>query len=436
MDTQTILKGMWWIRGNENKKFAGILTYGGGYVPTLEIFLKDFDFRKQSVPDNCIIYGDVFEESKKIQAVTLLGCTPQNRSGTYPVGAYIYKQEFIRVDCVAIGMLLNDDEITQVQSPQNIYLTCPGLNEYSLADFVDYVLKDNIPEGGGWYLTDLDRIEYYQPDPITIEIDIGTITISLVPSSAGGDISSRYSIQISLDNPTPEAEVNSLVYSQLLSFLSIITGRREYIERHSITINSKQIRSGSLSLELNYGHITRLTNETKNDMLQTLLIGREENMRKFATLFPKWRENFEFVKDLAFHFLQMIDQPTKANLLQAFPYIEEYSIDRCNGKGKTFDALKSLIESLTKAFYQNKIYCQHFPTDKTEHIAKQLSNFRNNNQHRKNTEESTFSLHEVYAYINVILRLIFLKEMEYSYEDVDSEIGHWTFWRLIGENKQ
>ena len=31
------------------------------------------------------------------------------------------------------GMLLDDDEIAQVQSPQNIYLTCPGLDEYSMA---------------------------------------------------------------------------------------------------------------------------------------------------------------------------------------------------------------------------------------------------------------------------------------------------------------
>lgn len=435
-DDQKILKGMWWIKGNEDKKFTGILTYGDGYVPTLEIFPKEYEFDKQLVPNGSTVYGDVFGESQKIQAVTLLECTSQNSFGSLDVGAFIYKQEFVYADCVAIGMLLDDDEIAQVQSPLNIYLTCPGLDEYSLAHTIDHIWKDNIPKGRAYRINDIDKIVYTQPEPITIEIDIGTITISLGPSGASRKLSTRYLIEINLENPTPQAEINSLIYSQLLSFLSIMTGRSQYIKRHSITISSNQTSSGSLNIELNYGHIAHSTQETKHNMLQSILIGSEENMRKFATLFPKWRENFAFVKDLAFHYLQMVEQPTETNILQAFPYIEEYSIDRCNGKGKTFDALKSVIESLTKAFYQNKIYCQHFPTDKTEHIAKQLSNFRNNNQHRKNTEESTFSTHKVYAYINVILRLIFLKEMEYSYEDIDSEIGHWTFWRQIDENKQ
>ncbi len=431
MDKKTILKGVWWVNGKEHNKFAGILTYGRGYVPTLEIFQKEFDFVKQSIPDNSIIYGDVFEDSKKIQAVTLLECTPQNSPGILSVGAFYYHQEFVNADCVAIGMQLDDHEIAQVKSPQNIHITCPGLDEYILENAIDHIWKENIPKGRAYHINDLDRIVYAQPEPIEIEIDIGTIAILLGPSIKGRSISSRYSIHICLEKPTQEAEVNSLIYVQLLTFLSIMTGRREYIERHSITISSDQTGYGSLNLELNYGHIAHSTNETKYNMLQGLLIGKEENLRKSATLFPKWRENFAFVNDLAFHYLRMVDEPTKANLLQVFPYIEEYSIDRCNGKGKTFDALKIVIESLTKHFNQNEIYCRHFPTDKTEHIAKQLANFRNKNQHRKNTEESTFSLHKVYAYINVILRLIFLKEMEYSYKDIDSEINHWRSWRQI-----
>ncbi len=436
VDKQKILKGMWWVKGNEHKKFTGILTYGGDYVPTLEIFLKDFDFRKQSVPDNCTIYGDVFGESKKIQAVTLLGCTSQNRSGNFTVGAYIYKQEFIRVDCVAIGMLLNDDEIAQVQSPQNIYLTCPGLDEYSLTHIVDYVLKDNMPEGGGSRITDLDRIEYYQPDPITIEIDIGTITISLVPSSGGRDISSRYSIHINLENPRPEAEVNSLIYVQLLTFLSIMTGRREYIERHSITINSDQTRY-ALNLELNYGHIAHSTQETEYSMLETLLLGGEENMGKFATLFPKWRENFENVKDLAFHYLLMVDQATEIEMLQSFPHIESYVLERLleNGTRRNIQGILSeVINSITDYFQGSNIYAQHFPEDRIHLIANQLANYRNKRIHPKSDKEYDFTFNKVYAYIEVILRSIFLKEMEYSYDDIDNEINHWSLWRQIGRD--
>ncbi len=171
---------MWWVKGNEQQKFAGILTYGDGYVPTLEIFLKEYDFKKQSVPNNSTIYGDVLGQSKKIQAVTLLECRSENGLGSFEVGAFIYKQEFVYANCVAIGMLLDDDEIVQVQSPQNIYLTCPGLDEYSMAYTVDHVWKDNIPEGRAYRVSDLEKIEFTQPDPIVIELDIGTITIRLM----------------------------------------------------------------------------------------------------------------------------------------------------------------------------------------------------------------------------------------------------------------
>ena len=400
VDKQKILKGMWWVKGNEHKKFTGILTYGGDYVPTLEIFLKDFDFRKQSVPDNCTIYGDVFGESKKIQAVTLLGCTSQNRSGNFTVGAYIYKQEFIRVDCVAIGMLLNDDEIAQVQSPQNIYLTCPGLDEYSFAQAIEYVWKDNIPQGRAYRISDLERIEFNHPEPIAIEIDIGTITISLVTSSGGRDISSRYSIHINLENPRPEAEVNSLIYVQLLTFLSIMTGRREYIERHSITINSDQTRY-ALNLELNYGHIAHSTQETEYSMLETLLRGSEENMRKFATLFPKWRENFTSVEDLAFHYLWMVDQPNEINILQAFPYIETYVLKRLLNKNKKGmpGILSEVIHSIADHFSCSSVYSKYFPADRIHLIANQLANYRNKRIHPKSDKEYDFTFNKVYAYI-------------------------------------
>ncbi|MDD9955869.1 MAG: hypothetical protein OXP68_06575 [Anaerolineaceae bacterium] len=433
MDKKTVLKGMWWVKGNESDKFTGILTYGGGYVPVLEIFPKEYDRDKQKVPNNSTIYGDVFGDSRKIQAVTLLECRSENNLGNIDVGAFIYKQEFVYAGCVAIGMLLDDDEIAQVQSPQNIYLSCPGLDEYSLAHAVDYVWKDNIPKGRAYRNTDLERIVYTPPEPVAIDIDIGTITLSLGSSSENRDISSRYLIAISLENPTPQAEVNSLIYLQWLSFLSVMTGRKEFIETHSVNINSNQTRSGSLSIELNYGHIAYSTQQTKYSMTQGLLLGREENMEKFATLFPKWRENFAFVEDLAFHYLQMVDQPTETNLLQAIPHIENYVLQRLlqkNRKGLRGILIK-VINSIADYFSSVDVYRRRFPSERTEHVAEQLANFRNNRIHRRNTEECTFSSAEVYAYIVVILRSIFLMEMECSYKDIDGGLGHWDLWRQI-----
>lgn len=433
---ETELKGMWWIKGKEDNKFTGILRYGGGYVPTLEIFPKEYDWDKPFVPSNSTIYGDAFGESERIRAVTLLECTSQNRFGHFDVGAFIYKQEFVYARCVAIGMLLNDDEIAQVQSPQNIYLTCPGIDEYSSAYAVDYIWKDNIPKGKAYRTTDLDKIVYTPPEPVVIEIDIGTVTLSVGPSSTARDISSRYSVHINLKNPTPANEVNTLIYSQLLTFFSIVTGRREYFQRHSITIDSNQTRSESLSIELNYGHVAQWTQETKYSMLETLLLGREENMRKFATLFPKWRENFGFVEDLAFHYLQMVDEPTDTNLLQAYPHLETYVLERLSQKGMTnmSGILYKVINSCADYFEGSKLYTQHFPTDRRSNIADQLANFRHKRIHPKSNKECVFSFNKVYAYIDVILRSIFLKEMEYSYEDIDGAIGHWSVWRQIGRD--
>ena len=435
MDKNTILKGMWWVKGHEQNKFMGILSYGGGNVPTLEIFPKIYEIDQQFVPNNSTIHGDVFGESKKIQAVTLLDCKSQNRFGSLEVGAYIYKQEFVYADCVATGMLLDDDEIAQVQSPQNIYLTCPGIDEYSSAFAVAYKWKDNIPKGRAYRTNDLDSIVYTLPEPIVVEIDIGTITISVGPSSTARDLSSRYSIQINLENPTQKTEVNSLIYSQLLSFLSIMTGRAEYIATHRITVNSNQTRSGSLKLGLNYGHITHSTHETEYSILQTLLLGKEENIRNFATLFPKWRKNFAFVENLAFHYLQMVDQPTETNILQAFPHIETYVQARLlkNRKKGMYGILNNVTHCIADHFSFSKIYNQHFPANQIEHIASQLANFRNERIHPKREKECEFSLDKVYAYIDVIFRSIFLREMEYPRENIDGAIGHWPSWHVIDE---
>ena len=277
------------------------------------------------------------------------------------------------------------------------------------------------------------KIAYTPPEPIVIEIDVGTITISVGPSSTAKDISSRYWIHISLVNPTPEDKVNSLIYLQLLSFLSVMTGRREYIETHNIDINSNQTRSGSLSLELSYGHVAHWTRKARYTILQTLLLGREENMRKFATLFPKWRENFTFVKDLAFHYLEMVDQSTETNILQAFPHIETYVLERLSMKNmkSMSDILSKVIHSNADHFQCSNVYAQHFPTDRRDLIANQLANFRHKRIHPKSDKECLFSIEEVYAYINVILRSIFLKEMEYSYKDIDEGIGHWELWHRI-----
>ncbi|MCY3915449.1 MAG: hypothetical protein OXG49_05495 [Chloroflexi bacterium] len=436
MDKKTILKGMWWIKGNEKDKFAGILTYGGGYVPTLEIFPKEFEWDKQKVPNNSTIYGDVFVESKKIQAVTLLECTSENSIGSLDVGAFIYKQEFVYARCVAIGMLLDDDEIAQVQSPQNIYLTCPGLDEYSMAHSVDYVWKDNIPKGRAYHINDLEKIIYTPPEPIEIEIDIGTITITLGPSSTSRNLSTEYLIHIGLANPTQQAEVNSLIYSQFLTFLSIMTGRREHIRTHNVSIDSEQTRSGSLSLELNYGQTAYSTQATKHSIRESLLIGREENMRKFATLFPKWRMNFEFVGDLAFQYLKMLDHPTKDNILRAFSYIEAYALERLFQKDDAdmYSILKKIIKSNATYFQSSNIYAQHFPAERRHHTASQLGHFRHKSTHPKSDKECVFSLEEVYAYIDVILRSTFLKEMEYSFADTDNVIGHWQSWHRIAED--
>ena len=431
MEKKTTLKGMWWVKENEVDKFVGILTYGGGFRPTLEIFPKDFEFDAPKVPDGSTLYGDVFGDSRKVQAVTLLKCKSQNNWGSLEVGAYIYKQEFVYADCVAIGLLLNDDEITQVQSPQEIYLTCPGLDEYSMVRTVEYVWKENIPKDRAYRVSDLDKIVYTQPESIVIQIDIGTITIHLGRSSTTRDLSSHYGIHINLSKPTPMGEVNSLIYSEILSFLSVMTGQKEYIRTHNITINSKQTNNDTLSIELNYGHFAHSTRETEYSILQALMLGREENLRKFVTLFPKWRENFAFVKYLAFYYMQMAEPPTKTNLLQAFPHIERYALDRLKKKGNLACHLNEVIHSIAEYFSFSSVFCQHFPCDRRCQIASHIANFRNNLIHPRSKKECKYSIEEVYAYIAIIMRAIFLKEMEYTYKDLDKQIEHWQSWRQL-----
>ena len=433
LDNQIIRKGMWWIKGNEEKKFVGILKYGRGYAPTLEIFPKEYEFRKQLVPNGSIVYGDVFWDSRILKAVTLLDCRSRSSLGRLTVGAYIYKHEFVYANCVAIGLLLDDSEIAQVKSPQSIFLTCPGLDEYSMANAIDYVWKDNIPKGRAYRINDLDKIVYTQPEAIEIDIDIGKISISLGQSSTARDLSSQYSIHISLEDPEPETKVNALIYSQWLSFLSIMTGRMVHIERHSIEIDSNQTRPGRLSIELDYGHIAHSPQGPEYSILYTLLLGNEKNMRKFATLFPKWRENFVFVEDLAWHYLRMVDQPTETNLLQAFPIIESYVLERLLGKNKKGmqGILEAVINKNSEHFQNSEVHTRHFPANRIEYLAEQLANYRHNRIHPKSEKECGLSFDEIYSYINVILRLLFLREMGYSYSDVDSEISHWRYWREI-----
>ena len=310
-DTKTILKGMWWVKGYEHDKFTGILSYGTGHVPRLEIFPKEYDWDKQKVPDNSAIYGEVFEESSKVQAVTLLECRSENSIGRFDVGAYIYKQEFVFADCVAIGMHLDDDEIAQVQSPRKIYLTCPGLDEYGLRNYRPRdIWKENAPTGrGGVYrVDDLDKSIFTHPDPILIRTDIGSLKISLVRLE-NNTTTMHFSIEIALDEPMPKDQVNKLIYSQFLSFISIMAGQKDCIATHTIVIDSSLLtRDGSLSMSLNYGYVNRSANEREHDLRNTLVIGRHANIRMFATLFRKWRENFTYVEGLVFHYLEMIDQ--------------------------------------------------------------------------------------------------------------------------------
>lgn len=431
MEKKTTLKGMWWVKGNEDDKFVGILTYASGHVPTLEIYPKDFEFDAQKVPNGSTLYGDVFDDSRKVQAITLLGCTSQKSWGTLVVGGFVYKQEYVYADCVAIGMLLDDAEIAQVQSPHDIYLTCPGLDEYSAAQTLDYVWKDNIPSGRAYRINDLDKIVYTPPDPIEIKVDIGTITISLGSSSNFRDLTSRYSIHICLKKPTPEAEVNKLIYEQLLSFLSIMTGRREYIDSHRITITSDQTRTGSLGLDLSYGHISHSTQDAEFSILHTLLRGSDANMRKFATLFTKWRENFASVADLAWHYLRMADQPTESSLLDAFPAIEKYAHKRLQKNGNLKECLRDVIENNAKHFENSEFHSRYFPSNRIDYLCDQLRDFRHDRIHPQRPEECRLSLEEIHSYMNVILRTLFLREMDYSYSDVDSEISHWRFWHQI-----
>lgn len=435
MSKKTTLKGMWWVKGHEQNKFMGILSYGGGYVPTLEIFPKSYDYGEPFIPNSSTIYGDVFRESSTIQAVTLLDCRSRTRFGQITVGAYLYKQEFVSADCVAIGLLLDDSEIAQVKAPQTVFLTCPGLDEYGIDHTMDFMWKDGIPKGRAYRINDIDKIVYTQPDPIAIEIDVGTITISVAPSSTAKDLTLRYSIHIGLDSPMPEADVNALIYSQMLSFLSIMTGRSEHIEKHKVSIYSDQIRSDSLSIELSYGHTAHMDQDAQYSIWDTLVLGGEATIRKFATLFPKWRENFASVEDLAFHYGHMVAEPTETNLLQAFPLIETYVLERLLGQNKKgmFGILNNVIHCIADHFSYSKIYNQHFPANQIEHTASQLANFRHKRIHPTSEKECEFSLDEVYAYIDVIFRSIFLREMEYPREDIDGAIGHWPSWHVIDE---
>lgn len=433
INKQTVRKGMWWIKGKETKKFAGILTYGDGYLPILEIFPKEYEFMKQLVPDGSTVYGDVFLDSKKLEAVTLLDCSSRNSPGRLTVGAYIYKQEFVYANCAAIGLLLDDSEIAQLKSPQRIFLTCPGLDDYSMANAIEYVWKGNIPQDRVYRTSDLDRIVFTQPEPIEIDIDIGKISISLGASSTARDLSSRYSIHIILEEPVPETEANALIYSQFLTFVSIMTGRLEYFSSHSVEISTDKVGTKEFGIDLNYGHPSHEAREPLASMFHTLLLGTPANMRKFASLFPIWRENFAFVEEMAFHYLRMVDYSTETNLLQTFSLIEKYALDRLlekHTKGMQ-GILEEVIKSNAAHYHSSEVHARHFPAHRKAHLAEQLANYRHNCIHPKSNKECRLTTDQVYAYVEAILRSVFLREMGYAFGDVDKAINHWWCWRDI-----
>ena len=431
------LSGMWWVKGNEQAKFTGRLKYAGGYKPILEIYLMEYEgFGGRSVPDDCVIYGEVFEETQFVQAVTLLGCTAQDKGGIITVQPFLYKLQRISVECASIGMLLNDEEIAQVTCPQNVYLTCPGLDEYSSAHVLERVWKENIPEGRPYFIDDLDRIVYTQPDPITIDFDVGSIAMSLGVSSLGRNLTTQYLIHISLAQAMTETAVNTLIFAEFLSFLSLMTGRREYVKKHSVSVNSSRTGTDSLSIELSYGYSDHSAQEREYTMMQTLLIGREENLRKFSTLFPKWRENFKYIKSMANHYTQMLEHGTEANLLQAFPIIEDYVLERLLNKNKTGmpGILKAAIDSVAENYPDSNVYLQYFAPKRRKQVANQLANYRHKRIHPKSTKICKYSFTEVYTYIEVILRSILMIEMEFPTQDIDTAIGHWPHWHRLPEH--
>ena len=386
------------------------------------------------MPHGATMYGEVFGHNKKLEAVTLLDCTSRHSQGHFSVGAYIYWQAFVDADCVALGILLDDEEIAQVQSPQTVYLTCPGLDEYGVSNYRPREFwKEGAPTGrrGAYRIDDLEKSIFTQPAPIVIEIDIGSITILLVRLE-NNTTTMRYSIEILLNEPVSKDEVNRLIYYQFLTFISIMAGRRDCIATHNIVISSSQTRDGQLSTKVNYGYVTRSTYAREYDIRNTLLMGSDANIRMFTKLFPKWRENFAFVEDLAFHYLEMVDHATEANILQAFAYIEDYVLKRLLEKNKK--GITGIFEEVMRVngdyFLCSNRYAQHFASDRLPYIAEQLNNFRNSRVHLKSSKDCEYSLEEVYAYINVTMRTIFLREMEYPKE---LAIGDhwWPLWRHI-----
>ena len=268
-------------RQRGNKVFCR-LSYAGGYKPILEIYLGDYDFRvARSVPDNCTIYGEVFGEAKFVRPVTQLGCTAHDQSGIFTVQPFLYKQQLIQVECVAIGMLLDDEEMSQITSPSDVYLTCPGLDEYSGVHTIERVFRNDIPSDRPYRIDDIEKLVFTQPKPIKIYIDIATITVSLGQSISARDITSSYLIHISLEQSVTQAEVNTLIYFQFLSFLSLIVGRREFIERHTVSVNSSRASTDSLPVELSYGHGAQSTQVSEYSIQDSILIGNTETMEKF-----------------------------------------------------------------------------------------------------------------------------------------------------------
>ena len=232
MINNTVMEGVWWLKDKEDDKFVGVLTYAERDMPVLEIFPKIYEFGAPKVPNGSVIYGDVIKQKSntskytKVLAVTLLGCSSQNGLGRQDVGAYIYKQEHIYVDCVVVGMLLNEDEIEQVMHPQRHFLQCPDFDEYSDQYTTETTWKDEAPTGENkvYMVTDTKEIIVKQPDSIVIELDVGTITIFLAQIPSQREVKSTYTISIELNAPMLGRECNNLIYDQLLAFISVLSG--------------------------------------------------------------------------------------------------------------------------------------------------------------------------------------------------------------------
>ncbi len=438
MINSTVMEGVWWVKGKEDDKFVGILSYAEGYKPVLEIFAKKREHGTQKFPIGSVIYGDVIKQKDssskhtKVLAVTLLGCSSQISPGFQEVGAYIYNHEHVYVDCVVIGMLLNEDEIQQVMHPQRIFLECPNLDEYSDQNTAEIIWKDEAPTGENkvYLVMDTKEVIVRQPDPIVIQLDVGVITIILaqIPSQRG--VKSTYTIQIELDDPMPEEECNTLIYNQLLSFISVLSGTKATYSNHSISIISNQTRSKRLSLVLHYGHrFSDMPNVI--DKSKLLIWGHEDNLEKMPLLFSNWRKNYQSIEPLISPYMRILEDTRwiyNDHLLDSIKMIEEYAIRK---NIVSVDTDKTDIE---RRFIAVMSYIQqgglsYFQDAHISKIANQIRIFRNKGSHARNRETLLYSTQEIYGTLVLIVRSLFLIEM--GFPNINVAYDNWLDLRQL-----